>query len=133
MSRSVNYELWKKRPKSLLVKELMEHSGCSPLDFSEILDCSENYFNLKLSRESFSLKEILVLLYASNLTVCLVNNNDGTTWKMISSKEWYPEETERFDELKKQKQKQEYEKKHSEYEKLKTELETMKELYGFKD
>lgn len=133
MGRPVNYEVWEKRPKSLLIKELMEHSGCSASDFSETLGYSERYFNLKLARESFSFEDILALLYASNLTMFLVNNDDGSTWKMISSKEWCPEETKRFDELQNLKQKQVYEKKHSEYEKLKTELETMKKLYGFED
>ena len=131
MSKPINVDTWSDRPKSMLVKELMQYTGYSAAEFANILGYSLTYFNNKLSRNSFSFEDLIFLFYASDIKISLTDKKNQSVWKTISLEEWFPEDAKQVDNVKKEYHEKIYEKKRKEYEKLKNELDSMKELYGF--
>lgn len=58
-------EYWKNRPKSYLVKWLIEQGKTDVNDMARYLGCSKQYFDNKLNRNSFSFEDILLIAYAN--------------------------------------------------------------------
>lgn len=75
MGRKSNKETWNERRKSLFVKDLMEYAGFTPAIAADYLGISENYFNCKLHRNSWSVSELQLLTYASGLQLWPVDKN----------------------------------------------------------
>ena len=63
MGRKSNKEIWNERRKSLFVKDLMEHAGFTPAIAADYLGISENSFNCKLHRDSWSVGDLQLLTY----------------------------------------------------------------------
>ena len=138
-------ETWKDRPKSNMVKWLMRRSGVSPDKIAKYLGCSVNYLNNKLSRDSFSLDDLIIISYACGYTFVLLDNNEESTSAnsfRIDLLEYFNAD-DNDDERNKQNRtvldrisKLEAEKKatkRAEYERKKAELERMKVENGFED
>lgn len=132
MGRKSNPEAWKKRKKSLFVKDLMEYASFTPAIAADYLGISENYFNCKLHRDSWSLGELQLLVYASGLHFWVIDK-DGKLWKSISLEDWYPTDAEQVDAIRKRYDDEQIKQKREEYETLKQTLAAMKETYGFED
>jgi len=132
MSRKSNPEAWKERQKSLFVKDLMEYAGFTPTIAADYLGISENYFNCKLHRDSWSLGDLQLLIYASGFQLWAVDKN-GLLWKSLSLEHWYPTDAEQVDAIRKRYDDEQIKQKREEYETLKQTLAAMKETYGFED
>lgn len=132
MGRKSNRETWNKRRKSLFVKDLMEYARFTPAIVADYLGISENSFNCKLHRDSWSLGELQLLVYASGLHFWVMNK-DGKLWKSISLEDWYPADAEQVDAIRKRYDDEQIKQKREEYETLKQTLASMKEEYGFED
>ena len=132
MGRKSNPEVWKERKKSLFVKQLMEYANFTPTIVADYLGITESYFNNKLTRDSWSLGELQLLVYASGLHFWVMDK-DGKLWKSISLEDWYPTDAEQVDAKRKRYDDEQMKQKREEYETLKQTLATMKETYGFED
>lgn len=132
MGRKSNKETWNERRKSLFVKDLMEYAGFTPAIAADYLGISENSFNCKLHRDSWSVGELQLLTYASGLQLWAVDKN-GLLWKSLSLEHWYPTDAEQVDAIRKRYDDEQMKQKHEEYETLKQTLAAMKETYGFED
>lgn len=132
MGRKSNRETWNERRKSLFVKDLMEYARFTPAIVADYLGISENSFNCKLHRDSWSLGELQLLVYASGLHFWVMDK-DGKLWKSISLEDWYPTDAEQVDVIRKRYNDEQIKQKREEYEQLKQTLESMKETYGFED
>lgn len=125
---------WEDRPKSYIIKWMMEQSGIGVDKLAEYLGFSKQYFNNKLSRDSFSFDDLLVAAYACGYSIAF-NSNDPESRDSfeVNLKEYfqnYDEEVlERIEEIKDREKKI----RRMEYEKMKEELERMKTEYGFED
>lgn len=130
MSKSINMSIWQNRPKSVLVKEIMSTFNISLDEIAKVIGTSIQYVNTKLSRNSFSVEDLLLLLYFADLKINIVSSS-GDVWKTVSLKEWYPEDAHTIDEIKRALEKEERKSQYKKYLQLKNELNNMKELYGF--
>lgn len=129
-------EKWKSRPKSNMVKWLMQRSGTSLDTVAAYLGCSVNYLNNKLSRDSFSFDDLMLVAYACGYTFILTNNNEevinANSYRvdLLSFFEGNDPDTlsriSRIEEAKQLAARKEYEAKKAELERLKAE-------YGFDD
>lgn len=129
-------DTWKGRPKANLVKWLMQQSDTSLDTIASYLGCSTNYLNNKLSRDSFSFDDLILVAYACGYTFVLVGNNEE-----VGSHNSYrvdllnffeendPDSLSRISKLEAEKQQAI----RKEYEEKKAELERMKAAYGFED
>ena len=125
---------WKNRPKSNIVKWLLEQSNTSLDDIARYLGCTRHYLNNKLSRGSFSFDDLLIIAYACGFSITLTNkeNTSSTAYavEMIDFFDNYNNDVlDRIEKIEKEKKIS----KRVEYEKKKAELEKMKEEYGFDD
>ena len=125
MSRAIDLDVWKNRPKALLVKGLMKDFNFSLDEIATIMGTSVSYLNNKFSRNSFTFEDLLLLFHAANLKIEIKKKNDSV-WKTIALRDWYPEDADKVDEKMR-------EVKRKEYLLLMDELKSMKELYGFED
>lgn len=132
MGRKSNMETWNERRKSLFVKDLMEYAHFTPAIAADYLGISENSFNCKLYRDSWSVGDLQLLAYASGLQLWAVDKN-GLLWKSLSLEHWYPTDAEQIDAIRKRYDDEQIKQKREEYETLKQTLATMKEKYGFED
>lgn len=127
---------WENRPKSNMVKWLMEKSGRSLEDIAEGLGCSITYLNNKLHRDSFSLDDMIIVAYVCGYALTFTSNNpddkDRSTFQIDVKDYFRARDTNALARL------YEYEKrlknqKKDEYEELKAKLAQMKAEYGFED
>ena len=129
-------KIWEKKPRSNIVKLLMEKSGKSADDIAESLGFTTTYFNNKLQRESFSLDDIIVIAYVCGYVLTFTSNNPDEEERdtfQIDVHDYLEARNQKAllhlyvyeDGLKK--------KKKEEYDKLKAKLEQMKVEYGFED
>ena len=130
-------ETWKDRPKANMVKWMMQRSGMTPKALAKYFGYSENYFNNKLTRDSFSFDDLVIIAYACGYSFVLAENNGEATSEnsfrvdllnYFNNKEGI-NTLERISGIEEEKQKI----KREEYEKKKAELERMKAEYGFED
>ena len=128
-------ETWSDRPKANMVKWLMKRSGTSLDTVAEYLGCTVNYLNNKLTRDSFSFEDLILVAYACGYTFTLVNNEkaDETDSFRVDLFQHFaisePKVLERINRMEEEKIKAARE----EYEQKKAELERMKAEYGFED
>ncbi len=138
-------ETWKGRPKSNMVKWLMRRSGASPDRIAKYLGCTVNYLNNKLSRDSFSLDDLIIIAYVCGYTFVLLDNNEES----ISANSFRIDLLEYFKADDTDDERNSHYKaiinristieaenkasKRAEYESKKAELERMKVEYGFED
>ena len=129
-------DTWKGRPKANLVKWLMQRSGTSLDNVAAYLGCSVNYLNNKLSRDSFSFDDLILVAYACGYTFVLTGNNEEVTnansyrVDLLSFFEDNdPDTLSRISKIEDAKQQAA----RKEYEEKKTELERLKAKYGFDD
>ena len=129
-------ETWEDRPKSNIVKWLMDKSGRSLEEVAESLGCTTSYLNNKLHRDSFSLDDMIIVAYICGYAMTFTSNNpddDKRSTFQIDVQEYFgSSNTEALRRL------YEYEKrlkikKKAEYDELKAKLEQMKAEYGFED
>lgn len=133
---SIVSETWKTRPKANLVKWLMQSSDTSLDTVASYLDCTVNYLNNKLTRDSFSFDDLILIAYACGYTFVLTDNNEEIQSEnsfRVDLLDYFgnsdPAKLERISRIEDEKQNAIRE----EYEKKKAELERMKAEYGFED
>lgn len=128
-------DTWKSRPKANMVKWMMKQSGTSLEKIAAHLGCSVSYLNNKLTRESFSFEDLLLVAYACGYTFVLVNNNEEISSKdsfrvdLLKHFENEQEVLDRINAIEEEKKQA----KRAEYEAKKAELARMKAEYGFED
>lgn len=127
---------WKGRPKANLVKWLMQRSGASLDTVAAYLGCSVNYLNNKLSRDSFSFDDLILVAYACGYTFMLAGNNEevtSATSYRVDLLSFFedndPDILSRISIIEESKQKAA----RREYEEKKAELERLRTKYGFDD
>lgn len=137
-------EYWNKRPKSYLVKWLMEQGKTNANDMARYLDCSKQYFDNKLNRNSFSFEDILLIAYANGYRITFKTaRKDSTPVHVLTINEFFNEdELARIKQVKEKLLNETIERNAQikEYNKLKDklaatekELAEFKEKYGIKD
>ncbi len=127
---------WEDRPKSNIVKWLIEKSGANLEDIASCLNCSELYLNSKLHRDAFTFDDMIVIAYVCGYSLAFEGNNpDGRQQSQFqvdveeffkSSDDNILERLHNYDTIRKQR-------KREEYDKLKAKLNQMREEYGFDD
>lgn len=129
-------ETWKDRPKANMVKWLMQHSDTSLETVAAYLGCSTNYLNNKLTRDSFSFDDLILVAYACGYTFVLTDNNEevksANSYRVDLLNYFANSDSaalERVFTLGEKKQ----EAMREEYEKKKAELARIREEYGFEE
>lgn len=59
------FEKFKDRPNTLLIKRIMEANGLSKEDLAVILDVTPGYLNNKIARGSFSIRDLVLILFGT--------------------------------------------------------------------
>lgn len=113
------------KPKSKFVKELIDERGLSKKECAKILKTSENYFNNKLYRDSFSFEDMLVLIYVCGYKVALIDNSKGVLHELDINT--FPKAAEIINDYKVSV----LDEKRKEYETLKRQLYDLQKRYGF--
>ena len=129
-------DTWKGRPKANIVKWLMARSGTGLETVASYLGCTVNDLNNKLTRDSFSFDDLILVAYACGYTFVLVNNNEeieSSDSFRVDLVDFFRDSDEQVLERVSQRAEEELKAKREEYEKKKAELERMKEEYGFED
>ncbi len=127
---------WENKPRSNIVKQLMEKSGKTAEEIAASLGCTTTYLNNKLQRESFSLDDIIIVAYVCGYILTFVSNNQNEEDRdsfQINVQDYLKARNEKalfqlfeYNESVKKKKKEEYND-------LKARLAKMKEEYGFED
>ena len=132
----VNSVTWKSRPKTRIIKWLMQQGNVDQATMAAYLGCSKPYLDNKMTRNSFTIDDLVIAAYACGYTLNLTkleDNSDMQESHMIGIVKYFDgydiEVLERIALIKKE----EKESKKAEYERKKAELEKMKEEYGFED
>ena len=127
---------WEERPKSNIVKWLMDKSGKSIEDIAESLGCSTTYMNNKLYRDSFSFDDMIIVAYVCGYAMTFTANNPDDkmrdTYQINVEKYFNSYDEDALKRLRAYEQKLRMQKK-DEYEELKAKLEQLKVEYGFED
>lgn len=127
---------WESRPKSNIVKWLMDKSGRSLEDIAMALGCTTSYLNNKLHRDSFSLDDMIVVAYICGYALTFTSNNpddkERSTFQ-IDVQDYFSSSNKDALERLYRCERQIKARKRAEYEALKTQLEKMKAQYGFED
>ncbi len=127
---------WENRPKSNIVKWLMEQSGRTLDEIARSLGCKTSYLNNKLHRDSFSVDDMVIIAYVCGYAMTFTANNpDDTTrstFQIDVEKYFQSYDEEVLNRLRVCEQRLRMQKK-DEYEELKAKLAQMKEEYGFED
>ena len=76
-------ETWKNRPKANIVKWLMNKSGTSLDTVAEYLGCSRQYLNNKLSRDSFSFDDLVIVAFACGYSFTLTSNDEDVANRTV--------------------------------------------------
>ena len=98
---------------------------------AEFLGCSKQYLNNKFNRDSFSIDDLVIVAYACNYTIALLEN-DGNSQCRVSPENFFDEESGTWERISMLKNNGKHNKR-AEYEQKKAELERMKKAYGFED
>ncbi len=127
---------WENRPKSNIVKWLMDKSDLSLDDLAEALGYSPSYLNNKLHRDSFSLDDLIVVAYICGYSLTFTSNNldqENQESYQIDVKEYFS--ASNADALMKivEYEQNMKERKKAEYDELKAKLEKLKAEFGFED
>ena len=124
------------RPRSNLVKWMMEKSNKTVDDLAECLGCTTTFINNKLHRGTFSFDDLIMIAYICGFFITITDNNPDEEERctyQIDVKDYFRnynkdalEQLFAYEERVRKQQK-------AEYDKLKAKLEKMKEEYGFED
>mgnify|MGYP000910665905 CR=1 FL=1 len=127
---------WYDRPKTRIVKWLMDQSGVGVDLLAEYLGCSKQYLNNKMTRDSFSLDDLIIAAYACGYEFTLTSNTEDKEKResyAIHIDEYFKavddEVLVRISDIEKESKANI----KAEYERKKAELERMKQAYGFDD
>ena len=114
---------WLDRPKSNLVNWLLKNSNVKRQDLMVLLNVSRPYFENKMSRNCFSLEDILLAADLCNFSLALVSKTDRSIHE-LNYREFVgdiSEQSERFLSMKR-----------AEYDQLKEKVKKLEEEFGFK-
>lgn len=114
---------WLDRPKSNLVNWLLKNSNVKRQDLIVLLNVSKPYFENKMSRNSFSLEDILLAADLCNFSLALVSKKDRSVHE-LNYRDFVgdiSEQSERFLSMKR-----------AEYDQLKEKARRLEEEFGFK-
>jgi len=124
---------WRNKKKSALIRWLMsKKADLNREKLGELFGSSKGAVDMKMSRDSFSIDELIIAAYAADYEIVLRNNSTGDE-KTIDAREWFRNyDKDTFERLKSI---------HPEptsaelaaYERKKRELEDLKREYGIKD
>lgn len=127
---------WHDRPKTKILKWLMEQSGVGVDLLAEYLGCSKQYLNNKMTRDSFSVDDLIIAAYACGYEFTLTSNTEDKEKResyVIHIDEYFKavddEVLVRISDIEKESKANI----KAEYERKKAELERMKQEYGFDD
>lgn len=114
---------WVDRPKSNLVNWLLKNSNVKRQDLMVLLNVSRPYFENKMSRNCFSLEDILLAADLCDFSLALVSKKDRSVHE-LNFREFVgdiSEQSERFLSMKR-----------AEYDQLKEKVKKLEEEFGFK-
>jgi len=127
---------WDNRPRSNIVKWMMDKSGKNVEDLAESMGCTTTFVNNKLFRGTFSFDDLIIIAYICGFLITITENNPDEKERrtyQIDVKDYFRNyNTDILDSLFAYEEKRRNEKK-AEYDELKAKLEKMKEEYGFED
>ncbi len=127
---------WENRPKSNLVKWLMDKSDISLDDLAAALGYSPSYLNNKFHRDSFSLEDLIVVAYICGFSLTFTSNNPDQEKQesyQIDVKEFFSaSDADTLMKIVEYEQNMKKRKK-AEYDELKAKLEKLKAEFGFED
>lgn len=125
-------QTWRNRPKSNIVKRLMEKSGRTLDEIAEGLGCSKSYLNNKLHRDSFSVDDLVIIAYICGYAVAFIAkgaDSDVQDQIQIDVEEYFSSyDDDALNRLKKHERGN-----RLRYEELKARVAQMKAEYGFED
>ena len=129
-----NNPKWENRPRTKLIKTLIEQSNIDLETLAEYLDCSKQYLNNKISRDSFSIDDLIIAAYVCGYDLILASREGDKNRPVIriTKDKYFPSDDKTLARIEKIDQKRKAEIK-AEYERKKAELERMKEQYGLED
>lgn len=113
---------WADRPKSNLVNWLSKNSNVNRKELAVLLNVSDAYFENKMTRNSFSLEDILLAADLCNFSLALVSKKDRSVHE-LNFREFVgdiSEQSERFLSMKR-----------AEYDQLKEKAKKLEEEFGF--
>ena len=129
-------DTWEDRPRTNLVKWLMEKSGKSVEEIASAMGRSVAYLNNKIHRGTFSLDEVIFISYICGFAITMTSNDpdakDLPSYQIDVYEYFHKYDEEALKRLYEYEKKMRDQKKE-EYEKLKDQLEKMKEQFGFED
>ena len=127
---------WENRPKSNIVKWLMDKSGRTLDEVAMGLGCTTTYLNNKLHRDSFSMDDMIIVAYVCGYGVTFTSNNpedkERSTYQIDVQDYFGASDPAALERLLKYEKRLKIQKK-DEYEELKAKLAQMKAEYGFED
>ena len=123
---------WEKRKKTNLIKWLIKNSDISLDTLANYLNCSKQYLNNKLNRDSFSLEDLIITAYACDFTLSLLSN-DGEKKYYIDVNDFFNDDKDTLERIQNLKYSTTLDHIRMEYEQKKAELKKIKEKYGFED
>lgn len=113
---------WLDRPKSNLINWLLKNSNVKRQDLMVLLNVSRPYFENKMSRNCFSLEDILLAADLCNFSLALVSKKDRSVHE-LNFRDFVgdiSEQSEKFLSLKR-----------AEYDRLKEKAKKLEEEFGF--
>lgn len=113
---------WVDRPKSNLINWLLKNSNAKRQDLMVLLNVSRPYFENKMSRNCFSLEDILLAADLCNFSLALVSKKDRSVHE-LNFRDFVgdiSEQSEKFLSLKR-----------AEYDRLKEKVKKLEEEFGF--
>lgn len=127
---------WEDRPRSNIIKWLMDKSGRTLEEVAEGLGRSVPYLNNKIHRGSFSIDELIIVAYICGYNVTLTSNNpdeeEHSTYQ-IDVQEYFSNYDEDVLTRLHTYEKKLKDRRRAEYDELKAQLEKMKADYAFED
>lgn len=113
---------WLDRPKSNLINWLLKNSNVKRQDLMVLLNVSRPYFENKMSRNCFSLEDILLIADVCNFSIAVVSKKDHSVHE-LNFRDFVgdiSEQSEKFLSLKR-----------AEYDRLKEKAKKLEEEFGF--
>lgn len=123
------YERWKTRKKSLLVRAMFSR-GKGLKEIVPYLGISEPYFFNKLTRNSWSFEDLMIIADAEGLHFGLIDDNSELQFS-IKFEDWFRDYDDKVLEREQSLKAKVREEKRKEYEELKAKLDAMNKTYGF--
>ncbi len=128
--------IWEGRPKTRIIKWLMSQGHIDQATMAKYLGCKKPYLDNKMTRDSFSIDDLLIAAYACGYSLTLTKNTSAPDHQesyVIDIVDYFKSNDDevlvRITEIEKELK----ENKKAEYERKKAELEMMKREYGFSD